>query len=277
MKPITKVFILSVLVLCGMGSCKKDEHRVIFTGGTAPVLASSATGNIALSYLTPDEQAVSLSWTNPNFQFNTGISSLNVNYNLEIDTTGVDFTSSHKVVLSVGTDLSKTFTQSQLNDNLLKLKLNVGTSYNIEMRVTALILGGSEPLISNVLKFSATAYLIPPKVVPPTDSTLWLTGDATNSGYDNPLPPPYDVSQKFQMMSPTLYELTVTMKGGGAYKLIQEQGNWDTQYHMITGGTWDAGNFEKKNSDPGFPGTPSGGKYKIQVDFQTGTYNVTKL
>ena len=64
--------------------------------------------------------------------------------------------------------------------------------------------------------------------------------------------------------------------GGGNYKLIQEQGNWDTQYHMLTGGTWNSGDFEKKNSDPGFPGPPSAGTYKITVNFKTGKYTVEK-
>jgi hypothetical protein len=45
---------------------------------------------------------------------------------------------------------------------------------------------------------------------------------------------------------------------------------------MLTGGTWQAGDFEKKDSDPGFPGPPTAGTYKIKVDFQKGKYTVTK-
>ncbi len=67
------------------------------------------------------------------------------------------------------------------------------------------------------------------------------------------------------------------MPGGGAYKLIQEQGVWGTQYHMLLGGTWEGGDFEKKDADPGFPGPPSAGTYKITVDFQRGKFKVVKL
>jgi hypothetical protein len=114
-------------------------------------------------------------------------------------------------------------------------------------------------------------------VTPPTNGTLWLTGDATTSGYSNPLPSPYDVSQKFTKISSTLYELTVDFKGGGAYKLIQQQGDWSKQFHMITGGAWDGGDFEQKDSDPGFPGPAAAGKYKVTVDFQRGKYAAVKL
>jgi hypothetical protein len=44
----------------------------------------------------------------------------------------------------------------------------------------------------------------------------------------------------------------------------------------MTSGTWDGGDFEKKNSDPQFPGAPSAGTYKITVDFQLGKYKVVK-
>jgi hypothetical protein len=66
------------------------------------------------------------------------------------------------------------------------------------------------------------------------------------------------------------------MKGGGAYKMIQEQGNWGTQYHMLNGGTWEGGSLEKKDADPAFPGAPTAGTYKITVNFQTGTFSVVK-
>jgi hypothetical protein len=110
----------------------------------------------------------------------------------------------------------------------------------------------------------------------PDAGTLWVTGDAYASSWSNPLPTPFDVSQRFTRVSNTLYELVVDMKGGGAYKMIQEQGNWGTQYHMLSGGTWEGGNINKKDSDPAFPGPPTAGRYKITVDFQLGTFRVVK-
>ena len=65
-----------------------------------------------------------------------------------------------------------------------------------------------------------------------------MVGDAAPSGWSNPLPAPYDVNQAFTKVSETVYELVVTLPGNGGYKLIQEQGVWGSQYHMLAGGTW---------------------------------------
>ncbi|MDN3659257.1 SusE domain-containing protein [Ferruginibacter paludis] len=279
MKKIVKSFFLFSMLGVVFTACKKDENKVYFEGGTSPVLSSSVTAStLPLSFANKDNAALNLSWTNPNYMFNTGVSSQDVSYQVEIDTTGANFTSTSKQTVSVSKDLSKSFLVSEFNGYLLnQLVLTPGVSHNIELRVKSFLGNNSAGLYSNVLKYKVTPYAIPPVVEPPTNGTLWLTGDATASGYANPLLAPYDASQKFKMVSATLYELTVTMKGGGAYKLIQEQGKWDTQYHMKTGGTWDAGDFEKKDSDPGFAGPAAAGSYKIAVDFQRGKYAVTKL
>jgi starch-binding outer membrane protein SusE/F len=276
MKHTFKLLLL-LTSLFTLWSCEKDENRIYIEEGTPPVLSSSKTGSIPLSFANENEEAVKLSWTNPDFQFTTGLSSHDVNYLLEIDTTGANFTSPIKQTVAIKNNLSKTFTQGELNNYLLNALLRTGMPHNIEMRVIASLGSNSVALVSNVLKFAITPYAIPPKVVPPDNSTLWMTGDAAPSGWANPLPAPYATSQKFTKITETLYELTVDLPGGGRYKLIQEQGNWGTQYHMLDGGNWENGDFEKADKDPGFFGPPSAGKYKITVNFQTGRYSATKI
>jgi hypothetical protein len=101
-------------------------------------------------------------------------------------------------------------------------------------------------------------------------------GDAFESGWNNPLPDPFVNSQKFTRVSETLYELQVAFKGGGAYKMLQDNGVWGTQYHMVEGDA-SGGVFQKKDSDPAFVGPTVAGNYKIVVDFQAGKFTVTKL
>lgn len=278
MKNISKTLFLSTALALSLWSCEKDEVKDYFKGGTAPQLSSSVTGDLNLNYLDAAKDALTLSWTNPNYQFTTGISSQDVSYVIEIDTAGANFTNPNRQSVAVSKELSKTFTVTQLNDYFSnQLQLQVGVSHTLEMRVTATLgTNGSVPLYSNVLTFTATPYAIPPKVAPPTNGTLWMVGDAAPSGWSNPLPAPYDVNQQFTRVSETLYELVVTLPGNGGYKLIQEQGVWNSQYHMLAGGTWEGGDFEKKDSDPQFPGPPSSGSYKITVDFQRGKFTVTK-
>lgn len=275
-------YIKSVGILLGMtilfGSCEKEENRVVFEGGTAPVLTTS-TAAVALTPPPADEsrEALRLRWTNPNYLFTTGVSSHDVNYTLEIDVAGSNFSGKNRYVTTVAKDLEKGFSVLELNailGNAMLLKF--GQRYTLEARITSNLALNAVPLRSNVITFTATPYAPPPKVEPPVSSTLWATGNAFSSGWANPLPSPFSTSQRFTKVSNTLYELVVDMPGGGNYKLIQEQGVWGTQYHMLTGGTWEAGSFRLRDAEPGFNGPPSAGRYKITVDFQLGLFTVVK-
>ena len=273
--------LLSSLLLLAFVSCKKEETKDYYEGGTAPKLTASTT-SVTLEPGQEAKTALTLNWTNPEYQFTSGPSSLDVTYTLELDTMGANFSSSKKNATVIAKDLNKTFTVAELNGilgNTMLLQLDPRRSYNMQMRVVASI-GSAVKLPSNAINFTTRPFAPPPKVPTPTNETLWITGDAVSGpGYNswsNPIPAPYDQTFKFTKVSTTLYQLTLNMPGGGGYKLIQENGVWGSQYHMVTG-TWDGGDFEKKDSDPQFPGPPSAGQYKITVNFQTGKYTVVKL
>jgi hypothetical protein len=276
MKHSIKLIVSFLFAAILLGGCEKDENRIYFEGGTDPVLTGS-TANVILSPTIETQEAIKLSWTNPDYKFTTGVSSQDVNYLIEFDTVGADFASNSKYASTVAKELQKSYTVAELNailgNNML---LPFGRQYNLEARVTASLTNNAVPLTSNVVTFTATPYAPPPKVPIPDAGTLWITGDATKAGWSNPLSAPYDVDQKFTKLSNTDYELVLQMPGGGGYKLIQAQGDWGSQYHMLTGGTWQGGSFEKKDADPAFPGPPAAGTYKISVDFQLGKFTVVK-
>jgi starch-binding outer membrane protein SusE/F len=273
---ISKLFFISAFAIT-LGSCAKDEVQQTFSGGTAPVLAASASGTIPLNFATEDQLGVKFSWPNPNYQFANGVSSQDVSYTLEIDKTGSNFAGATKVSVSVSKDLSISYTQKQFNIVLSGLKLTVGVASSIDVRLISSINNvEATKLISNTLKFTVTTYNPPPKVEPPLTGNLWIVGNATNSGWNNPLLAPYDVSQKFTKVSATLYEITIPMLTGGGYKLIQEQGVWGSQYHALDNAAVLFGSFEKKDSDPQFPSPAVAGNYKVSIDFQAGTYTLTK-
>lgn len=275
MKYIKSIPFMLALTLM-LGSCEKQENKIYFEGGTEPVLTASKAA-VALSPTNESSEAIRFAWTNPAYQFTTGVSSQDVNYTLEMDTLGGNFKSGAKYSQSISKDLAKSFTGLELNSILGNtMLLKFGRQYTIETRVTSSLAANAVPLTSNKVSYTVTPYAPPPKVPVPDAGTLWVTGDAFNSGWSNPLGTPYDVNQKFTKVTNTQYELVVQMKGGGAYKLIQEQGNWGTQYHMLSGGTWEGGSIEKKDADPAFPGAPTAGTYKITVDFQTGKFTVVK-
>ena len=271
------LFLFTSLVLLAIISCKKEETKDYYEGGTAPKLTASAS-TVTLEPGQEANTAIILNWTNPDYKFTSGPSSMDVTYTLELDTMGANFGSSKKYTTVISKDLNKVFTVAELNGilgNTMLLQLSPRRDYTMQMRVVASI-GSVVKLPSNTITFTTKPFAPPPKVNPPAAGNLWVVGDASSAGWSNPLPSPYDASQKFTKVSNTLYELTLNMPGGGGYKLIQIQGDWGTQYHMTTG-TWDGGNLEQKDSDPQFPGPPGAGQYKITVNFQLGTYTVVKL
>ena len=282
MKNIFKLTFFSILLAALLWSCTKDEKKIYFEGGTAPVLTANNTV-IDLNYENEDGEAVTFYWTNPDYQFTTGVSSQDVSYIIEIDTTGANFTNPNKKELAISQELSQSISVTTFNDYLLNtLALVPNMNHDIEVRVKSTLINGSVPLYSNVLTYTVKPYAIPPKVQPPgtapafEDGALWIIGNAVAGGWTNPIPAPYDVTQKFTKISKTLYELTVPLIAGdgSGYKLIQTNGVWNTQYHALDGTVVSGGDFEMKDAEPKFPAPAASGTYKITVDFQRGKYFV---
>lgn len=270
-------FLFFPFLMLALWSCKKEENKIYFEGGTAPVLSASRTGSIPLGFTTKDDEAIKITWTNPDYKFTTGLSSQNVTYQVEIDTTGSNFTNPSRKIITVSNDLSLTMTQSVLNDYLLnQLQLSTTMNHNIELRVRATLASGAVPMYSNVLKFIARPYAIPPKVPPPSTGELYIIGSATPggdaTGWNNPVPVP---SQKFTQVSPTLYRITIQLFGGKSYLFIPENGSWNAKYGAIG-----ANNSNNPNGDDFKPGggdmisPASTGVYTIEVDFQRGKFTV---
>jgi starch-binding outer membrane protein SusE/F len=223
-----------------------------------------------------------LNWTNPDYKFNTGISSQDVAYVLQVDTAGKNFTSSNLQEKAIAKDLGITLTVKDVNTFLSKMELKANVEYNVEIRIKATLVGGTVPLYSNVLKIKMTPYLdysVPPPGTAPgfLDGNLWAVGDCfPGPDWSNPLPAPYNVTLKFTRIDVLHYELIADFDKTGGYKLIQIPGDWGSQYHAMLANLPLAGDFEKKDSDPQFA-SPGVGKYKIAVNFQTGKYTLTKM
>lgn len=280
MKHISKLFIGAALLVSAAG-CKKEENKIYYEGGTNPVLSAAQTSTIPLSYANRDNQGLKLMWTNPNYQFTTGVSSQNVNYKIEIDTTGSNFTNPKRKVITVANDLSVSYTQGEFNGFLLNdLQLDTLNNHNIEIRVTSYLSTNAAILYSNVLKFTTVKpYAIPPVVPPPASGNLYITGAATPAGWQCGCGEPELLSQKFTKLSPTLFVLpSITLSGGNSYLLLPVYGSWSAKYGAIganNSNNPDGDDFRANGGDLKAPA--ASGNYKIEVDFQRGKFTVTKL
>src|SRR5450759_107200 len=159
MKNIFKALLFLIVSAVTFLACTKKENKIYYEGGTAPVLSASLSGNIPLSFANKDNTGLTLMWTNPNYNFTTGLSSQDVSYQIEIDTAGANFASLLKLTFGVIKDLSKSFTQGELNNYLFgQMGLVPGMSHNIEIRVKSSLTNNNAVIASNILKFTVTPY-----------------------------------------------------------------------------------------------------------------------
>jgi hypothetical protein len=281
---------LLVTVSCSLillAACKKEGTNVVFQGGTAPVLTASVSDSIPLNSAIQNNQAVTFSWTNPNYNFSDGISSLNVTYNLEFDTAGANFSSKNMQTVQISPGLNTSFTVAQLNSLIANgLQLAFGQSHTIQVRIVSLIApytSGSPnvgSLVSNVLNYTVTPFAPPPVVAPPASGQLILVGgDALIGAWSNPVP----ASQQFTQTSNTDYQLTIQLSGGDPtngndqYLILPVNGSWSHKYACANTSTqpFSGGSFGLDLSS-NFPGPTAAGTYLIDVNFQTGIITVTK-
>jgi hypothetical protein len=265
--------ILTVLLLVSaITGCKKDEKQVVFEGGTAPVLTGAYRGPVVLTIPDRAKTAFTLSWTNPNYMFNTGLSSQNVNYTMQFDTVGANFTNPAKQEVSVSNELTATFSVDDLNKIMTRMSLVADIPHNLEVRVISNI-NGAVPLTSNAIRFTGIVPFEDFAIPPPSTNELYITGSAVPSSWTNTPP----MSQKLTRVSRGEYFIIMSFTPGGQYKFLSNQGQWQPQYggSSATGGP--IGFNLGSGSDPDAIPTPSeAGTYKVTLNFTTGRYTVVK-
>jgi starch-binding outer membrane protein SusE/F len=279
MKKIVNSLFTLVIAAVALTSCKKDENQVTFLGGTAPVLSASKAGPLLLLLANKDSVALTFNWTNPEYRFNTGVSSQDVYYKLQFDTTGSNFTNPNMVEVGISKDLSTTLTVGQLNGYMASLLMQAYVPHNIEIRIKATLVNGTVPIYSNVLKMVVTPYLVF-VVTPPgtatlgySDGALYLVGSATNGGWNNPVPVP---SQQFTKIDAGHYTITVPLIGGQQYLFLPVNGSWNAKYGAACGS--DGCNNSAGDSfiagGNNFGGPAASKTYTISVNFISGKFTV---
>ena len=274
MKNILKYLLSSVGFMVVLASCKKDEHKIYYEGGTAPALTAAFTTTSTLDSTHKNDPALKLSWTNPDYQFTTGVSSHDVTYYLQVDTTGSNFTYPNKLEVSISKDLSVNYTVKELNGLLSRMNLLEDIPHNMEFRIKATLDNNSVPLYSNVIKQTITPYLDVVVPLPPTGD-LYITGNAMASDWTNSPP----ANQKMTKVSKVEYTITVPLVSGKQYKFLSTPGQWQPQYggKDKNGGDLAYNMGLPGQSDPDAIPTPdAAGNYKITVNFKTGKYTVDK-
>lgn len=282
-KSLYKILYIAAAALTSLASCKKDQAIVYFEGGTAPVLISTATNSISLPLSDTTATAVTFSWTNPNYEFSDGISSEDVTYYLQFDTT-TSFSSgpnaSPLATVGISSSLSQTYTVAQFNTFLENsMLLSAGNPHTIQVRVQSLLspfTSTSQPagvLVSAPQTYTVTPYALPP-AVQPLPTALWITGSSTADGWMTAGMASSIAGQAMTQVSPTIWTITMPLIGGQAFLLVPAN-TWTNKYATSDGSETGSGGTFSYNASNNFTGPTASGTYTITFNFQTGNFTIT--
>lgn len=238
---------------------RSNAIKVTIASYLVPItLAASSTSPLVLQVSNASNTAVSFNWNSSPYGANT------ISYALQMDLAGNNFASPQ--VKQLGTSLNTSFTVNDLNNMAIAAGVIGGSTKDVEFRIVS-YLGAvyTTPLVySNKVGIKITTFT-------PVPPTLYIVGDATPGGWNNPVPLP---SQQFSRIDAVSYGIVINLTAGKSYLFLPVNGSWDHKYGgaSATGGTLLA--------DGAVPGsnTPApavSGTYQIVVNFQTGTYTVT--
>ncbi len=265
MKLTFKIFSLLTLVVA-FAACDKVSDLPFYGEGKAPVISASAAV-IAFPPADSSKPVLTLSWTFPAH----ATDSSNIKYVIEIDSTGRNF--SKAVSRTVVGQLSSTYLAKELNAILLGFGFAFNVAYDVDVRVTSSYLNNNERLTSNTIKLRMTPYKIPPKVAPPASGKLFLVGNATGGGWNNPVPVPL---QEFAKLDSVTYAGVFDLSSNAEYLVLPVNGDWTNKYSVANKslpGLALGGDFGYNLSD-NFPSPTIQGKYIITLDFQAGKTSV---
>lgn len=235
--------------------------NVTMTPYLVPItLTASSTADITLDVTHATENALSFNWNESDYGDNM------INYALQIDTAGDNFATPQ--IIKYGTTLNSTLIQNVLNTAIINAGVLGGTTKNIEFRIVSYLDDTyTNPLVySNAVTVNVTTYV-------PVPDNLYIVGDATPGGWNNPVPTP---SQQFTKIDDYSFSITLGLTAGKSYLFLPLNGNWD---HKYGGASAMGGTLLKDGDVPGSntPAPATSGVYKIVVNFQTNTYTLTQI
>lgn len=240
---------------------KSNVVTVTMTPFLVPItLTPSSSSDLVLDISNATGNAISFNWNASKYGDNV------INYALQVDTVGGNFASPQ--IFKYGTALNATLVQNDLNTAAINAGVIGGSTKNVEFRIVS-YLGTSytNPLVySNAVNVKLTTFV-------PVPANLYIVGDATPGGWNNPVPTP---SQQFTKVDAVSFSITIGLTAGKSYLFLPVNGDWG---HKYGGASATGGTLLTDGAVPGSntPAPATTGVYQIVVNFQTNTYTVTQI
>jgi hypothetical protein len=235
---------------------------VTITPYSDPSKLSSENTSVTGTAATSTDHSNTFSWSAA-FPGYSGI----VTYSLQYDSAGKNFATPQEIAVGAST-YSKSLTQDDMNTTALSSGIPIGNSGSVEYRVKTVTAAGATAY-SNVVNVTIATFS-------PVPANLYIVGDATPGGWNNPVPTP---SQQFTKVDAYSFSIQLVLTAGKSYLLLPVNGDWTHKYGGATDGVSAPGTILKDAAVPGSntPAPATTGLYKIVVNFQTNTYTVTQV
>lgn len=259
-KSILAVFAVALTIM----SCDKADDLAVFNAGNTVVLSSSVAA-IAPAPADSNKAVVSFSWTNPKYAQDSSL----YKFVIQIDSAGRNFAKAYQTTVTGA--LTTSMIAKQLNTVALSFGFAFNTAYNMDVRVISSYGNNNEQYKSNTVTVRYTPYKVPPKIALPTTGKLFLVGDASQGGWNNPVPVP---TQEFAQLDETTWGGVFNLNAGKQYLVLPLNGDWGHKFSVADGSVPAAGGDFGYDLPSNFNSPATGGWYKIILNFQTGKFSV---
>jgi hypothetical protein len=237
--------------------------QVTITPYSDPSKLTTENTSVAGTSGTSSEHSNTFSWSK-SFPGYAGT----VTYIIQYDSAGKNFASPQTIAGYGGTSIySAALNQGDMNTTALTSGIAVGSTGTVEYRVKATTASGSIAY-SNAVTVDVTTFS-------PVPANLYIVGDATPGGWNNPVPLP---SQQFTKVDDYRFSIRLGLTGGKSYLFLPVNGDWGHKYGGVGANNTnnpDGDDFKPEGGDLRAPA--SSGVYDIVVDFQTNKFTVTPV
>lgn len=208
MKYVKNIWVL-VLGVLALTSCEKDEIKAVLNSSAAPGVNLSSQ-NITLSKESENDNALTISWTKPDFGYSAA-----AQYRVIVDKAGNGFADAQ--TFSTGTDLSKSWTNKQLNNLLISMGFAGNEQATLEIVVESIL---SADVVQRSGVSTVTAMTYQDKL--DLSSPWGVVGSGAVNGWDGPDMP------FFKTASAGVYVAYVTLVDGEIK--IRKDNDWAVNY-----------------------------------------------
>lgn len=154
MKKILAIGAFALSALALLGGCKKVDPLPYYNDGSPVTLTASRTA-VVPTLADSSNKLLALNWTSPNY----GADPTTYKFVVEIDSSGRGFSRAiRREVIGKQTD---SITGRDLNAILLNNGFNIGTAYNLDIRVVSSYSNNNERYTSNTVKVAVTPFADP--------------------------------------------------------------------------------------------------------------------